>query len=437
MWHSIPLTLFWFVYFGSLGIFFPYFSLYLRENAGLSGTEVGLVLAISPFIGMLAQPLWGQVADRTGARGRTLAFLTLGTAFGYLGLGAAESFRSIVLATAGLALVGTAVFPMMTSVSLAILRDAGRHAFGHVRVWGTIGYFVLIMVFPWALDYFRPAVIKAPSNVSQPGLDLMFPITAGLVFVAAVIAFFLPKKGTVGLRAERGDWRELMHNPAFLRFLIFSLCAHFLMHGPMWLFPLFVRSRGGDLATIRNMWILMLVIEIPLVLLTGSGLKRLGARGLLAVGVTVGGLRWLMCALITDASLLFAVQALHGVTVVGLNLGSPLYLDVVAPEKLRSTAQGILSMIGAGIAGIASNASAGWLMDQSGIDRLYLICGLGALTLGALACWILPYAQQRSHNVQEIVLPGDPLLHPPAQFLRGRKEVRAIPKQSNRDDDHS
>ena len=74
----------------------------------------------------------------------------------------------------------------------------------------------------------------------------------------------------------------------------------------------------------------MLLFEIPLVLSTGSGLKRVGARGLLGVGVLVGGLRWLLCALITDTTLLFAVQALHGVTVVGLNLGSPLYLDVVA-----------------------------------------------------------------------------------------------------------
>ena len=67
MWHSIPLTLFWFVYFGSLGIFYPYFALYLRENAGLTGTQVGLILAISPFIGMLTQPFWGHLADRTGA----------------------------------------------------------------------------------------------------------------------------------------------------------------------------------------------------------------------------------------------------------------------------------------------------------------------------------------------------------------------------------
>jgi MFS transporter, PPP family, 3-phenylpropionic acid transporter len=409
MWHSIPLTLFWFVYFGSLGIFFPYFTLYLRENAGLSGTEVGVVLAISPLVGMIAQPIWGQIADRTGARSRTLAFLTLGTGFGYLGLGVATGFWPIVLATAMLALVGTAIFPLMTSVSLAILRDAGRHAFGRVRAWGTIGYFILIMAFPWMLQSF-PAPLghgAAAAGVAQSGLGLMFPIIASLVLAAAFIAFFLPKKGVVGLRAGRGDWHELIGNRAFLRFLGFSLLAHFLMHGPMWLFPLFVRARGGDLTTIRNMWILMLLIEIPLVLSTGSGLKRLGARGLLAVGVLVGGIRWTLCALVSDPTLLFAVQALHGVTVVGLNLGSPLYLDVVAPEKLRSTAQGILSMVASGIAGMASNISAGWFIDRSGIDVLYLICGTGLLVLGGFAWWILPAAQKHSTDMEPIVLPSD------------------------------
>ena len=298
MWHSIPLTLFWFTYFGSLGIFFPYFSLYLRENAGLSGTQLGVVLAISPLVGMIAQPLWGQVADRTGARSRVLAFLTLGTALGYAGLGLAQGFGHILIAMAALASVGTAVFPLMISVSLAILRDAGRHAFGRVRVWGTIGYFILILLFPWFLNFYQPpgVVHSTGREISQPGLGLMFPITAALVLVAAFIAFVLPQKGAVALRAQRGDWRELMRNGPFLRFLFFALAAHFLMHGPMWLFPLFVRSRGGDLEMIRAMWILMLTFEVPLVFLTGSGLKRLGARGLLAVGVFVGGLRWTLCA---------------------------------------------------------------------------------------------------------------------------------------------
>jgi PPP family 3-phenylpropionic acid transporter len=398
MWHSIPLTLFWFTYFGSLGIFFPYFSLYLRENAGLSGTELGIILAVSPLVGMVAQPLWGQLADRTGARGRILAFLTLGTALGYAALALAEGFWNILLSVAALASVGTAVFPLMNSVSLAILRTQGRHAFGRVRVWGTIGYFIVILVFPWFLQFYQPdnVVEAAVKEISEPGLGFMFPLTALMVLFAALVAFFLPQRGAIALRAERGDWRELIADRTFLRFLLFALTAHFLMHGPMWLFPLFVRSRGGDLEMIRAMWILMLIFEIPLVLLTGSGLKRLGARGLLAVGVFVGGLRWMLSALLADPTLLFAVQTLHGVTVVGLNVGSPLYLDTIAPERLRSTAQGILSMVGTGVAGIASNIAAGWLVDRGGTDALYLTCGVGLLILGLLTVWLLPSAA--SHN---------------------------------------
>ena len=247
-----------------------------------------------------------------------------------------------------------------------------------------------------------PADSLGPRRVGE----LMFPIAAGLVFAASFTAFFLPVEGAVGLRAARGDWRALLHNRAFVRFLCFSLIAHFLMHGPMWLFPLFVRSRGGDLGTIRDMWVLMLLVEIPLVLMTGSGLKRLGARGLLAVGMLVAGWRWTLSALISDPTLLFAVQALHGVTVVGLNLGSPLYLDAVAPEKLRSTAQGILFMVGNGIAGIASNLASGWLIDRSGIDPLYLICGIGALALGILSPWILPAAERRDQEIK-VAVPGD------------------------------
>jgi len=411
MWHSIPLTLFWFIYFGSLGIFFPYFSLYLRENAGLSGTELGVILAIPPLVGMIAQPFWGQVADRTGARSGILAWLTLGTAMGYLGLGFTQGFWLIVFATAALALVGTAVFPILNSVSFGILRGAGPHAFGHVRVWGTIGFFVLVVGFPMLLNLRRASVGLAitAATVSQPGLELMFPVMAALVFVAACVAVFLPKKGAVSLHAARGDWRELLRNRAFVRFLLFALIAHFLMHGPMWLFPLFVRSRGGDMDTIRGMWILMLIVEIPLVFFTGSGLKRIGARGLLAVGVLVGGLRWSLCALIANPYLLFAVQALHGVTVVGLILGSPLYLDAVAPEKLRSTAQGVFSMVSVGVAGILSNIAAGWLVDRGGTDLLYLICGIGSLTLGALALWILPAVTDHSEEIPERALTSETL----------------------------
>ena len=396
MWRSVPLTIYWFIYMGALGIFFPYYGLYLRENARLSGTELGLVLAVLPLVGMIAQPLWGQVADRTGARSRTLAWLSLGSATGYLALGAAKGFAAIAFATAVLAIFTTAVLPMTVSVSLAILRDQGPHAFGFVRAWGTVGFFAFVVGFPWILKSYQAlhGLILQTQKTSEPGLEIMFVVTAILVFVSAVVAFFLPKTGIVSLRADRGDWRMLLRNSPFIRFLLFSLLAYFLQQGPMWLFPIFVRSRGGDIDTVRWMWIWMLIVEIPLVLSAGSGLRRIGARGLLMIGVLAGGLRWILCALVTDLPVLHAVQMLHGLTVVGLMLGGPLYLDVVTPERLRSTAQAMLSMVGIGIAGMISTTGAGWLLDHGGIDAIYIIAGSGSLALGCLASWALPSVEK-------------------------------------------
>jgi PPP family 3-phenylpropionic acid transporter len=377
---------------GSVGIFFPYFSLYLSENAALNGMELGWVLAILPLVGIVAQPFWGQVADRTGARSHIVAALSFGSLLGYLGLAAAEGFFSILLATAVLAVFATAVLPVTTSVSLATLRDAGPYAFGFVRAWGTIGYFLVILLFPWFLDLYQAirGLVSRGGGPSEPGLEMMFIVAAALVFVAAIIAIFLPRGGAVALRAERGDWRLLSQNRAYIRFLLFSFTAHLLSHGPMWLFPIFVRSRGGDIETIRWMWVVMLIVEIPLILATGSGLKRIGARGLLGVGVLVGGLRWILCAFVADLRLLYLVQSLHGITVVGLLLGGPLYLDVITPEKLRSTAQGALSMIGAGVAGILSNLVSGWLLAHAGVEILYAAMGMGSAILGAFVGWILP-----------------------------------------------
>jgi len=392
MWLSVPLTLFWFVYMGSVGIFFPYFSLYLKENAGLSGIDLGWILAMVPLVSIVGQPFWGHVADRTGARSHIVAFLSLGSVLGYLWLAVANGFVAILLATATLAVFSSAILPIIISVSLATLRDAGSHAFGFVRVWGTVGYFLLIVTFPWILTRYQAAhgLVPKSGGVSEPGLEIMFVVAAGLVLVSALFGLFLPRGDVVSLRAERGAWKSLLSNTSYIRLLVFSFSAILLSNGPMWLFPIFVRSRGGDVETIRSMWVYMLVIEIPLILATGSGLKRLGARGLLGVGVFVGGLRWILCAVTTDLQLLFIVQMLHGATVVGLLMGGPLYLDIIAPERLRSTAQAVLSMVGVGIAGIISNLGSGWLLDHAGIDLLYGTMGIASAVLGTLVWWILP-----------------------------------------------
>ncbi len=398
----------WFFCLGGLALFFPFFSLYLNENAGLDATQVGVVCAVLPLVGLFAQPFWGQVADRSGSRSGVLALLALGTAVGYAGLYFWKGFAWLLLGTALLACFSTALIPACVAVTLALTKDADRHAFGITRTWGTIGFLTVVVLFPPLLHYAQSVrgLVRVEGGPSEPGLEIMFLGAGLLVLICGLIARRLPHTEALAVRARRGDWRRLLRHRPFVRLLVFALLAYFFLQGPMILFPLFVRAHGGNVDWISWMWIPMLIVEIPVIALLGETLARIGARGLLATGVIAGGLRWLVCGLSSDLGWIFAVQILHGVTVAGLLLGAPLYIDAVVPERLRSTGQGMLAMVGLSLGGISSNLSAGWLLEHAGADAPYLAGGIGALALGCAIRLIIPPATRASADDETPT--GDP-----------------------------
>jgi MFS family permease len=187
----------------------------------------------------------------------------------------------------------------------------------------------------------------------------------------------------------------LLRSKPVRQLLLFTFVAYVSLQGPMGLFPVFIRSQGGDMNTVSAMWVLMLLVEIPLIAFSGLGLQRIGERGLLAVGVLAGGIRWVVCSLTGDWRILYPIQMLHGVTVTGLMLGAPLYLEAVVPERLRSTGQGLLAMIGIGCGGILSNIASGMLLEHVGASAPYLLGGLLAFVLGMMVTFVLPAVPPR------------------------------------------
>jgi len=322
--------------------------------------------------------------------------LSLGAATGYLALGHARGFAALVLATALLACFATAVIPAAMSVTFALATVERARAFGRIRVWGTIGFLFLVVGFPRFLHGLQSGrgLTSLAGGPSEPGLEVMFPITAGLVAAGGLFALALPRGGEMGLRAPKGDWRRLLRHRPFVRLLGFTLVAYFFLQGPMSIFPIYVRSLGGTLDSVSNMWILMLSLEIPLVAFAGASLARVGPRGLLAIGTLAGGVRWTACGLIGDLASIYPFQILHGVVVAGLVIGGPLYVEAVVPERLRSTGQGVLAMVGVSLGAITSHLGSGYLLQHAGPRAPYLVGGLGGLLLAALVpLWLPPVAR--------------------------------------------
>jgi PPP family 3-phenylpropionic acid transporter len=349
-------------------------------------------MATLPAVGIVAQPLWGIVGDRTGRRARLLALLCFGSGVGYLLLGSARGFGAILGGTALLALFSAAVVPTAVAVTLALTSDAGPHGFGRMRVWGTVGFLLLVASFPASLRLldFDAGAFDSAVGASEPGLGWLFPVAGALTVAAGLFALRLPRTAALSTRAASGDWRQLLRHRPYLHILAFALLGYFFLQGPMGMFALYVRAHGGSAESVSWMWIAMLLVEIPLIALSGTTLTRIGPRGLLAMGVLAGGLRWTVCGFTADLRWVYLVSLLHGVTVTGLVVGAPLYVEAVVPERLRSTGQGFLAMGGLSIGGISSNLGTGWLIEHVGADAPYIVGGLGALALGLLLPLVLP-----------------------------------------------
>ncbi len=384
---GVRLGTYWFLYLMGLGIFFPYYGLYLRENLGLQGTQAGLVLAVIPLVGLLTQPLWGQLADRTGSRRLVLALVSGGVAIVHSGLVLADDFTKIFFGTALLALFSAAVLPLATAVSLAGLPQDGGQSFGRVRMWGTLGFLTTVVAFPRALDHFEGVGL---GPLRWQGLEMMFPAIACFGFLAAFMALRLPSSPALTLRSRRGDVRRLLSHPPTIRLLLVVVLAHICLQGPINLFPLFIAESGGDAASIGEMWIFMLLLEIPLIAFSGQTLRRLGARGLLFAGLLAEGIRWSTCALTSNLEIIRLVQLLHGVGVAGIIIGAPLYLEQAVPARLRATGQAFISSAGFGVGAILSISGAGWLFEHVGPTAPFAVAGGGVFLLALLLFAVLP-----------------------------------------------
>lgn len=382
----VRLGIFWFLFLGGWGVFFPFFSLYLSQELALPPSQVGVVMAMIPLVGLVIQPLWGQLADRTGSRRLVLAVVAAGTGLAALGFIVPQSFPWAVAATATFALFSTSVASMGTSVTLAGVGRDNMARFGQIRMWGTVGFLVLVVIFPRVLERLG----ETPLIDGRGGLVWMFPAVFVLLALASVAALLLPRAPALAMRSRPGDLKRLARHPPVLRLLVFVFSVHLFIQGPINFFPLYVADRGGNASTVGNMWIFMLIVEIPLIVFSGATLQRLGARGLLRMGLMAEGIRWILCANVTSLPMVSAAQVLHGFGVAGILIGAPLYLEQAVPERLRSTGQALVATVTYGAGAILSNTVFGFLMDSYGVSLPYLLCGVGALVLAFLIRTYLP-----------------------------------------------
>ena len=133
----------------------------------------------------------------------------------------------------------------------------------------------------------------------------------------------------------------------------------------------------------------MLLLEIPLIFYASKGLKLLGAKNFILIGILCDGLRWLGTVYSPSLFWIFVFQLLHGLVVIGLFIGMQLYAEKEIPEKLRASAQTTLGMT-MGLGSVSSYLCSGLILEYFNTSTPFLLAGFLAFLLCFFAWRLLP-----------------------------------------------
>jgi PPP family 3-phenylpropionic acid transporter len=367
------LGLFYVISYLGTGVSLPFIATYFRSR-GLTGAQIGLILAVP----MLARPFTGPVlavwADGFTLRRTPLALLALGAAAGYLALLAAPGFWGLLVCW----LVGmtflTTLTPLIDVIALRRSRLDGFN-YGVPRGAGSAAFIVGNLAMGAILAVMAPSVIVAWITTAAIGV--------AVVSVLALPADRVHEAGAPQLgRAER--WKGLgglLRDRTFVLAVITAGLiqgAHAFYYG---FSALLWRKEGISAPMIGVLWGVGVAVEVGFMWFAEPWRRKVGPEKLLVLGGAAALLRWTAYAFAPPLWLLFPLQALHALTFAASFMASLRLIERLAPPQSASAAQAINSALSAGFVLGIGTLAAGPLFDAFGTKGYLAMAAMGGLGL--------------------------------------------------------
>jgi len=353
------LRLFYFLYYGGIGVSIPYLAPYLR-GLGFSGAEIGTVQGIGLLVSGPAALIWATWADRRGSHGRALRLASVVAAAAMFALPLARTPAQVGLVLLVQGVSAPALVPLVDSITVDWLQREGRSSYARTRLFGSVGFVLLAQGAGLVLSLRG----DRSADCAVPWLLAL----CALGYAAAAHAVRADLSSADGAaHPPRGEAvRRLFRDRGFLALLLMGT-FHWVACAPFHLFfGVLVRDRGLSSGITGASMALAVSAEVGVLLAFPWLEKRVSLRALFSVAFAGTGLRWVLVWRVESAAVLVGVQALHGLTF-GLFWASLIKaLAAKVPTPLRSTGQAIVSATVFGIGNALGFRLAGLGYDHFG-----------------------------------------------------------------------
>ncbi len=368
-----------FLQYALWGAWLPVTARYLSAGVaegglGFSGSEIGMILGLAGSIGAVAAPfIAGQIADRYFSTERILAALVIiGGVVKWITAYQTDYSAWLVLSII-YSIVYMPTLALSNSITFAHMKDPDSD-FPKIRVWGTIGWIAASWAFPmiWLqtdlnFQWMPPFIVGSEvANVTSRLADAL--IFSGVISVTYGLFCFMlpntpPKKDAVEKLAFKKAF-ALFNQTSFTILVVASLTVsiihqiYFLQTGP------FLSSIGLKDSQIGPAMTVGQFAEIAAMAYLGFFLKRFGFRKVIFLGVLAYAARYAVFGTVTLPIWIMVVsQAFHGICYAFFFAGAYIYVDKIADEDVRHSAQTVFGMIILGGGPVIGGWLSGYLQE--------------------------------------------------------------------------
>ena len=362
----------------ALGAILPYLPVWLGETKGLTGAQIGLVLASSSFGRIIIGPLAAAWAEGRSDRRTPLLVFSFAVALGYAAYPFLGAFWPIALACFATGVAGQCLVAFSEATTLRATAGSSFWPYGRARAMASTA--------------FALASLGAGAAVQAFGVGAAYVWFIIATTSTCASCFALSRDPVVGratkpLAGRLLDGLGLFAQPAFLLGVIaagFIQAAHAFYYGfssSLWLAQGFTGTQVGLL------WALGVGVEVLFLAFIVPRLNHIRPEMMILIGGLGSAMRWASMSFGFGLAVSLAIQFLHALTFAATHIGLMRLIEREVPSDQRATGQQVSSsLIMSPLMGLAS-ISAGVLYDHyrmGGYWSGFALAAAGCVVIGAV-----------------------------------------------------
>ena len=363
---------FYFLFFVTVGIYLPFWSLYLK-SINFSAEQIGIISAIVVGTKIFSSYLWGWIVDHTAQRMRVIQIASLFTALSFIAVLFIKDFWALAFIIFLFAIFWSASLPQIEAATLSSLGESS-HAYTIIRLWGSVGFIAIV----WGLG-----IVFESISISYVPLILLISLV--LVWL---LTLSIPEIPAEHHDDSHGSLKIILSKPKVIALLL----ACFLMlvsHGPYYTFySIYLEDYGYSRSFIGQMWALGVIAEVVLFLFMHRLIVVFGLRKLLLLSLLSATIRWLLIAYFVDHLVLLGIaQLLHAATFGICHAVAIQYVHKYFRGKLQGRGQALYSSTSFGAGFAIGSLLTGYGWESLGATTCFTIASVSAF-LAMIIAWV-------------------------------------------------